>query len=96
MYTHNTIRKTRSCVNTLHLLGYLLPPYSQNGTVPSFCARYGGLKEYLYSKRLCAIEFTELNASPFNCLIKKFIINRKESVLNEILHVKPVAAIVII
>lgn len=31
---------------------YLLPPYSQNGTEPSFCAKYGGLKEYLYSKRL--------------------------------------------
>lgn len=27
----------------------LLPPYSQNGTDPSFCARYGGLKLYLYS-----------------------------------------------
>lgn len=32
---------------------HLLPPYSQNGTVPSFCARYGGLNEYLYSKRRC-------------------------------------------
>lgn len=32
---------------------YLLPPYSQNGTVPSFWAKYGGLKEYLYSNRLC-------------------------------------------
>lgn len=27
----------------------ILPPYSQNGTEPSFCARYGGLKLYLYS-----------------------------------------------
>lgn len=40
---------------------YLLPPYSQNGTVPSFCAKYGGLNEYLYSNRLCtpiALGFT--------------------------------------
>lgn len=29
----------------------ILPPYSQNGTDPSFCARYGGLKLYLYSNR---------------------------------------------
>lgn len=28
---------------------YLLPPYSQNGTLPSFWAKYGGLNEYLYS-----------------------------------------------
>ena len=30
---------------------YLLPLYSKKGTVPSFCAKYGGLKLYLYSKR---------------------------------------------
>lgn len=30
---------------------YLLPPYSKNGIVLSFCAKYGGLNEYLYSKR---------------------------------------------
>ena len=29
-----------------------LPPYSQKGTEPSFCARYGGLNEYLYSNFL--------------------------------------------
>lgn len=40
---------TWSCV--FH--SYSLPPYSQNGTVPSFCAKYGGLNEYLYSKRRC-------------------------------------------
>lgn len=28
---------------------YSLPPYSQKGTLPSLCARYGGLNEYLYS-----------------------------------------------
>lgn len=28
---------------------YLLPPYSQKGTELSFCAKYGGLNEYLYS-----------------------------------------------
>ena len=27
----------------------LLPLYSKKGTVPSFCAKYGGLKLYLYS-----------------------------------------------
>lgn len=32
---------------------YSLPPYSQNGTLPSFCARYGGLNEYLYSNFRC-------------------------------------------
>ena len=26
-----------------------LPSYCQNGTDPSFCAKYGGLKENLYS-----------------------------------------------
>lgn len=35
---------------------YLLPPTSKNGTVESFCAKYGGLNEYLYSNLLC-IEF---------------------------------------
>jgi len=34
---------------------YSLPPYSQNGTVPSFCARYGGLNEYLYSNFRCGV-----------------------------------------
>jgi len=34
---------------------YSLPPYSQKGTLPSFCARYGGLNEYLYSNFLCAV-----------------------------------------
>lgn len=33
----------------------LLPPYSQNGTDPSFCAKYGGLNEYLYSNFLCTV-----------------------------------------
>lgn len=36
-------------------LCYLLPPYSQNGTLPSFCARYGGLNEYLYSNFRCGV-----------------------------------------
>lgn len=36
----------------VHKILYLLPPYSQNGTDPSFCARYGGLNEYLYSNLL--------------------------------------------
>jgi hypothetical protein len=30
----------------------ILPEYSQNGTLPSFCAKYGGLKLYLYWKLL--------------------------------------------
>ena len=34
-------------------LDNLLPTYSKKGTEPSFCARYGGLKLYLYSNRLC-------------------------------------------
>lgn len=40
------------CQHTFIIM-YLLPPYSQNGTLPSFCAKYGGLNEYLYSNRLC-------------------------------------------
>lgn len=31
----------------------LLPKCSQNGTVPSFWAKYGPLKLYLYSNLLC-------------------------------------------
>lgn len=52
---------------------YLLPPYSQNGTVPSFCAKYGGLNEYLYSNRWC----TRLFTSPFDCFILKIKNNVK-------------------
>lgn len=44
------------CLNLYHKntdVVHLLPPYSQNGTEPSFCAKYGGLKLYLYSNFLC-------------------------------------------
>lgn len=57
---------------------YLLPPYSQNGTVPSFCAKYGGLKEYLYSNRLCIPR-----VSPLNDFIKKIETNNTLNVRKE-------------
>lgn len=44
--------KARKLYTTkMNRVGDVLPPYSQNGTEPSFCARYGGLKLYLYSNR---------------------------------------------
>lgn len=49
VWTNNWFYYNTICDDERHF--YLLPPYSQNGTVPSFCAKYGGLNEYLYSKR---------------------------------------------
>lgn len=63
--THWTPRRPKQLTWSSAPLVYLLPPYSQNGTVPSFWARYGGLNEYLYSNRLCtpmALGFTLASA----------------------------------
>lgn len=64
-HTHWTPRRPKQLTWSSAPLVYLLPPYSQNGTVPSFWARYGGLNEYLYSNRLCtpmALGFTLASA----------------------------------
>lgn len=70
-YSPNREKKEKKTyIKKLNCEFYLLPPYSQNGTVPSFCAKYGGLNEYLYSNRLCVTEF-----SPLRSFIKKIEIN---------------------
>lgn len=62
---------------------YLLPPYVQNGTVESFCAKYGGLNEYLYSNLLwiwalinCIKNKLKIKLSNFIFSIRFFLLDK--------------------